>query len=376
MAIGIMGLAANCYAPKQTPCLGESCRGVADAGADTAVAADAKVDSTALRQARYLSVEASQPGTSDLVIPGGAQCVWFNDANELTGQNCSGIAAPQRVSIDQPVGPPLDVIYLDELVVRGKLSPRGGGPLVIVARSIDVSGVIDLTGDRGGPVRPPGANSSQSPIPEAQGLSGGGGGGFATEGGNGGDGPEGGASYQIESVLRGGSAGGRPKRLCGQPTANAGGAILLYATEQIIVNGTIVAGGAGGVGGCMGVGTVTGGGGGASGGAIVLQAPRVAGDGAMYALGGGGGAGGSEAAIGVDGQSGGTAIGQGGTGPGGTGGRGGGAALPNEGLTAATSGLGHGGGGGAAGIIEVFVASGATPPAFATSEPRVRFRSY
>lgn len=245
------------------------------------------------------------------------------------------------------------------------LRVAGERPLVIVSfENIFVLGAIDAGSnvDFEGPAAngplcaalPPGDDGSE-------GGGGGAGAGFATGGGNGGPGGDGmpGADGAVPFVLpdglvggcRGGDAGNS-----GGPSPRGGfggGAIQLTARCEVVIGGTISAGGEGGETSS----DRSGGGGGGSGGLIVVSAQRIRLESAgLLAVNGGGGGGGSNfggSSPGGDGQAETTRAPGGNGGNGGDGGDGG-AGNPGESGDFAVAG-GGGGGGGGSGYVSLHV---------------------
>jgi hypothetical protein len=111
------------------------------------------------------------------------------------------------------------------------------------------------------------------------------------------------AITSFPSVLRGGCPGGagaasRPLPVTPGAGGAGGGAVALIAATRITFGDKINASGAGGLGGCTGLGATSqrsGGGGGGSGGMIVLDAPAIVAvnNGVVFANGGGGAEGGA-----------------------------------------------------------------------------------
>jgi len=221
-------------------------------------------------------------------------------------------------------GPELAVLRVRDLVIVPGVVLRASGsrPLVILARSVRIDGVIDVSG-RGAQRGAGGSPANNGGGPGAAGQrngafydSGGGGGGFGTSGGPGGnqigsgDG-NGGIVYggALLSTLDGGSGGGGASGGgCAEPDGGGGGgALQIYAAVAIVLPGSggINAGGGGGGGGQACPAQYTAGRGGGSGGAIYLQSPAIDRAGALTANGGGGGGGaGGLAANGTNGGDG------------------------------------------------------------------------
>lgn len=306
---------------------------------------------------------------------------------------------PVRACLDQPPTLPFDLVGslefdtssasctvissdIDELCLLAHTSisiPRdvtlraiGPRPLVLAsASSIRIEGTMDVASARD---QEPGAGASPvsaalcEPSTAASGPGGGAGGSFGGRGGAGASGrgtsSRGGVSGPVAALdrIRGGCPGGIAGGGVLASSASGGGAIYMIASEEIVVNGTINASGAGGDAGRR-TGAMGGGYGGGSGGQIGLEAPSIGGVGSLFANGGGGG-GGVGDYIGGSGRESqaATVPGSGGAGggdlSGGTGGRGGdGSQVSLDGEsgsrpTAQAEG-GGGGGGGGAGIIYV-----------------------
>jgi hypothetical protein len=282
------------------------------------------------------------------------------------------------------------------------LRPIGTRAAVLVARgTIQVAGEIDVGGGRlqsaqGGVSRTtpgPGggqgafdaavANAAQGCAPGGNGSrvtlagnqqrdTGGGGGGLGTAGGKGGpaqaQGVDGGGAIVAAGLLatvcaqtnlvplRGGSGGGCSRDAGGGDVTRGGGgggALQLTSFTAIeIQDGSLYAGGAGGLGDGEAAGSgADGGGAGGSGGSILLEAPSITVmAGSITATGGGGGAGHDDATAGQNGQRTGDAAQ-----PSGNGGRG--ATGGGVGESLALDGTGDldgtGGGGGGAGLVHL-----------------------
>jgi hypothetical protein len=215
----------------------------------------------------------------------------------------------------------------------GKTGGGGGGFLTDGAEG-GADDEADVSGGAGGVLA-----SDECPDAWLDYLTGGSGGGAGGAELSGGDGGGGGGAVQITSFTR--------IDIMGDP-ASAPDALDVVATSYIPTTG-IFANGAGGKAGGSG------GGGGGAGGAILLEAPVLEIRNAyVTANGGGGGAGGGASVPAADGENGHTdgnpAIGGAGDFPGGNGGTGALAPTPGAG------GLFGGGGGGSAGIIHLHVA--------------------
>jgi hypothetical protein len=263
-----------------------------------------------------------------------------------TGTLDPGIALPGGVTfaavLQDPGGPELAVLRVRNFSVTGGGSIRGIGtrPLVVIAESISLEGVIDVgsrheaSGAGGQAEAGTGIGSAGNHL-QTYSDSGAGGGSHGGSGARGGharcqtecipdrllSGGNAGSTYNEGlATLGGGSSGGR-SWFTSQPTAcerkapgAGGGAIQLYARTTISIGATggITAGGGGGRGGdqCNSPFNFLAGHGGGSGGAIYLQSPTVTNAGVLAANGGGGGAGGGNSGDGGDGNDG--ALGTGG----------------------------------------------------------------
>lgn len=289
----------------------------------------------------------------------------------------------------------------------------GDTPFLILARTVEIEGVIDASAATNGVQGGPGGGrpGMRDPGEGGQGISalndintGGGGGGNATDGAAGGAaeclaGVPGGApgptfGDDTITILRGGGAGGSSFVHCSQVPNRGGfggGGLQISATESITIaaTGRIRASGGGGGGGSGGTCSLMddAGSGGGAGGSIFLDAPQIANEGGVEAFGGGGGGGGDDAengtgeGNGMDGQpghwgnevvaiapspvplpsAGGTGQGEKGT-TGGNGARNGGATAGIAGdCTLAQKTFNTGGGGGAFGRIVVRVKGEVSP---------------
>lgn len=287
------------------------------------------------------------------------------------------------------------------LASGGLLRATGMYPLIIVANTVTIDGVVDVSASGllpGAGSAPPAATGSglmgshgDSTTPfGAFSDSGGGGGGLCGAGGSGGGGGAtvggagGGAALASSDLrpLRGGSHGGTG----GDGAAGGGqggGAVQISALTSLSVTGVVVASGGGGQG-TTSVSNHPAGGGGGSGGGILLESPSVTFGpvSALFAVGGGGGGGGSSEGApgsGADGAqtadfapggpSGGAALGT-------VGGNSGSASAIDgqPGGSNASSGANGGGGGGGAGCIVVrsHVAVAHTPTANPLAAPGFR----
>lgn len=259
--------------------------------------------------------------------------------------------------------------------VSSTLRAIGTRPLIVASWStIEITGLVDVSSSTSGAGA--GANASACALAQVGendpgGAGGGGGGAFQGAGGKGGDGDSnqnagndgialgglGASAASLPVSVRGGCPGANGGE--GTPGVHGdggagGGAIQLTARIGIRVDGTIHAGGQGGIGKV----TDAGGGGGGSGGYIGLDAPTIdLRDGVLAANGGAGSGGGDDSNLGVAGEDGRVvaiaALGGIGGLPGGTdGGDGGyGGTLDGELVTAFNTGAGGGGGGGAGYIL-------------------------
>lgn len=336
----------------------------------------------------------------------------IEDPTAAGGGWCAGDGLA-RVCLDQPPTLPFDLVGslefdtssasctvissgIDELCLLAHTSIsiprdvtlRAIGPRSLVlasAASIRIEGTIDVASTRG---QEPGAGAIPisaalcKPSTAASGPGGGAGGSFGGRGGAGAIGSgivsRGGVSGPVAALdrVRGGCPGGIAGGGVPTSSASGGGAIYMIASEEIIVNGTINASGAGGASGRR-TGAMGGGYGGGSGGQIGLDAPSIGGVGSLFANGGGGGGGGGDyiGGSGRESQAA-TVPGSGGAGggglSGGNAGRGGdGSQLSLDGEsgsrpTAQVEG-GGGGGGGGPGIIYVHgtsrISGAISPPA-------------
>jgi hypothetical protein len=242
------------------------------------------------------------------------------------------------------------------------LSASGDRPLVLIATTITIDGVIDVASHRGGQIGPgsdmPGCNAGTSP----SNAGGGQGGSFGAIGGNGGDqastnnsGGRAGAALSI-SMLRGGCRG-MTGGDTGGTSGRGGGAVALIGSITLAATARINASGAGAGG--AGDGS-RGGGGAGSGGMIVLSGPiTVASATQIFANGGHGGGGSDDEESGSSGTD--PTVTTGGSGGGAPDGAGDGGdgfpAATRTGQDGTSSGNGGGGGGGGAGVIKVLSSS-------------------
>jgi hypothetical protein len=324
-------------------------------GADAVI--DARVDAP---QDLIAHVPASEEQLGDEM--------WDPDSGTLdtTDLTWRGAAQPWLTEIITEQGTAAALVRLDAVHIGGAktITVRGLRPLIIIARTIDVSGEIDASanntnhGPGGGLMDAEGTGGDG--VSAAPDHGGGGGGGHGGAGGAGGAGGNAGATGGMAgpatsdaqiTVLLGGPAGGFGAAGCARAAGGGGGgAIQLYASDLLTVSGTIDVSGGGGRpnGNCS-----AGGGSGGAGGAIYLQSSAMLEiDGQLAANGGGGGSGGGLAPgnAGNDGGPGTSSAGGGqSVGGGGNGGNGGAFEAPAQpGMPSTYSG---GGGGGAVGRI-------------------------
>ena len=313
-------------------------------------------------------------GTDDLALTA-------DTTIDTTALEIAGVTLPAGVTLAASAqdggGTELAILRVRAFSIAGGITVRATGtrPLVVLAETIAIDGVLDAGARRGVPGAggaPPRMGAGRGVDGERSGAyadSGGGGGGFGQAGAKGGDAPGatgggGGGAHGDEALsqLGGGSGGGGASTSgCDYTAPGAGGgALQLYARAAISVgvNGAINAGGGGGSGGKSCALQYLAGTGGGSGGAIYLQAPSVTNAGVIAANGGGGGGGasGSDGGAGQDGlptTARATGGGSGGSAYGAAGGRG--AARVGD-ASAGENGpdLGNGGGGGGGGGRIVF----------------------
>lgn len=244
---------------------------------------------------------------------------------DVSASNASINATTGQIVVGQTTlrGPGLGVISGIDYEVRGKVAMfrmrsavfgavaiAGAYAVAIVSNGdITVTGAVDAQGpctDRtggpgggaGGTLRGDGAGSGGGGGVTAD-PDGGGGGGYGSTGGDGGAGfataNTGGASYGDATIMAlvggsGGGAGGEGTAALSARGGGGGGGLQLVSNANVIVTGTINAGGCGGASGANGPG---GGGGGGAGGTVLLEAPGITIVGAVAANGGGGGGGGA-----------------------------------------------------------------------------------
>jgi hypothetical protein len=363
---------------------------VLDAAADVDAAADidASLDA-APHDIAHVAAPDEALGTGDLELAADATI----DTSALT---ISGVTLPAGVELvaasQDGHASELAILRVRKLAILAGVTVTATGtrPLVILAETIMIDGVLDAGAHRGTPGAggaPPQMGIGRGDDGSRDGSyndGGGGGGGFGQPGAKGGDagdasGGDGGLANgdQALSQLLGGSGGGGASTGgCDFTSPGAGGgALQLYARDSVSVGtmGVINAGGGGGSGGKSCSLQYLAGTGGGSGGAIFVQAPTITNAGTIAANGGGGG-GGASASDGGPGQDGTatTARATGGTSGGDSygaiGGRGaarvGDASVGENG----PSSLGNGGGGGGGGGRIVFayqltLTEGTTSPA-------------
>ncbi len=279
-------------------------------------------------------------------------------------------------------------------VPAGTATITGSLPLVIIASgAVTIDGTIDVSaygttagpgGSAGGTAssedgggRSPGSGGSH---PGTYPDGGGGGGALCGAGGNGGTGGSGAGggggaavtSWNL-SPLQGGSGGGYANGRTDSNGGAGGGALQIFSSVSVTLNGVILAGGGGGTRGHTegGVRDYGAGAGGGSGGAVLIEAPTVTfGAGSRINTTGGGGGGGASTSNGGNGQDGaavssGRASGgaSGGSTYGAPGGDSGADATP-DGSNGGSNGNGYGnggGGGGGGGCILIRTGDGMLP---------------
>ncbi len=178
------------------------------------------------------------------------------------------------------------------------LSAHGPLPLIVLADTVQIDGLIDVashTGVNVGPMSNP-TTCDAGKAPTAMAAGGGAGGSYVMKGGDGGDqdnnGGSGGAAGAKMAVSLVGGCNGQDGGSTGGAAGPGGGAVAIIATASITISGggAIDASGGGG-GGAPAMAADQGGGGGGSGGSIALQALTIQNDGQVFANGGGGGGG-------------------------------------------------------------------------------------
>jgi hypothetical protein len=290
---------------------------------------------------------------------------------------CAAPTLPPATVVPQSNGPSLVVFVVDRLTIRPSVTLRFSGPsnrvpVIAVRGDATLNGVLDVSAVQtvatvsAGPGGGAGCPAPVNGVTDGTASGGGQGGGFGRAGGSGGRGADsGGAGATGMSAngnstlipLRGGCNGSRGGGAFSDRFGRAGGAIQVWARNQLVLNGAILA--SGGFGLSSGVGSPwgSGGGGGGSGGGILVEATSISiGSSALLAANGGGGCEGTGTVLGSLGSSGTNSLNPapGGTGAnvcGGFGGRGGarnGVATDGEegGLQGQCTDLGGGGGGG------------------------------
>ena len=311
-----------------------------DAGADV----PDDVDPARCLGGGLISVCPEPPPTMELIVVG-PQVIDTDADPACVTQMTGGIEACVIVRVTIDIGS------------AGSLRVTGRRPLVLASMTtIDVKGTIDASSVL---QKPPGAGADSTLCvagPMSGGSSAGGAGGsFGGRGGQGGSNGSGPGPVATIDHVQGGCPGsrgnGNPPSLGG----SGGGAVYLIAKEQIVVDGTINASGAGGDAEFSGGFSSNGGGGGGAGGLIGLDAPMISGGGTLFANGGGGGGGSSQLMAGSPGSESPSATipGQGGNGNGDGGNGSIGTTLDGQ------SGLGVGAGGGGGGGAGVIYARGA-----------------
>ena len=257
-------------------------------------------DATPLEDVHHVALAQEYLGSEDVRI---SDTVTIDTTQLSVSAGGPAALVPMQAQPDGS-GPELAIIHVRDLVIDGTLRATGSRPLVILARTIRIDGLLDVGARRGTPGAGgsgPGSGDGRGGDGQRHGTffdTGGGGGGFARDGGLGGNDGAGdgarGRSYgdAMLTALVGGSGGGSSDGDCSEGPAGAGGgAVQLYASVTIAIgdDGGINAGGGGGSPGHGCFGQYTAGRGGGSGGAIYLQSPSVVLDGTLAANGGGGG---------------------------------------------------------------------------------------
>ncbi len=271
--------------------------------------------------------------------------------------------SPPGGGIETIAGSAYFVIRANAVVIDARMEVLGEHPLVILARNITITGQgeIDSGSKSGELVGGAGNQLCGTGDLNATGNAGGAGGGYGAAGGDGGTGAgskagpggTGGLTLALPTQLLGGCPGGDVEPRLG---GLGGGAIQLTAVNQLLVEGAINVGGAGGQSGI--IGAVLGAAGGGSGGLIVLEAGNIQiANGSIGYFGGAGGNGAADESVESAGGDG-SAVGAGLPNPLGTvavtiGGRGGDAAdvAGVDGLNAPGSAVSASGGGGSVGYL-------------------------
>jgi hypothetical protein len=356
--------------PEDSRCIGAGVDGAVDAVSLPAVShlgtsVEADLTSTAEVTIDAATTIDTAAGTVDPPLPGGAVLL---------------------ASVVQESGPSVMVIQAASITVTAAMTVRGDKPLILVADTIDLEALLDVSGGLG----TAGPGGSATGLGDGSGTDGassgstgdsaGGGASFGSVGGKGG-GVSGGAMGGIPGVmyggptlLVGGSGGGAPSHpgTCTIRGGGGGGAVQLTARTSITIASGVDAGGGGGEGG-RGCGSDgSGGGGGGSGGMIFLEAPMLLGSGMLAANGGGGGEGASTtgANAGVDGTRG--TLTNGGTGgvSGNSGGDGGSGGAGSSGGVKGSDGVTEGnGGGGGGGTGRIYIKTSGSAPSYTSSPP-------
>jgi hypothetical protein len=324
-------------------------------------------------------------GTVDFVVPSGCTLkVVTSDGGAVLnpGANCGN-----QFGVAVPTGQPETVAAYaaDSITIAGTLRVDGAQALALLARKrvvVESTGVIDVSADRSIKGAGSGLNAACGAVATGEkasgAASGGPGGSFFSEGGASGDAKSEGTTAKGQAspkktfreikfgAFTGGCPGGGGGGLAPPMSPGfGGGAVHLYSLTSVLIDGKIIAMGAGGLGGSTS--STYGGGGGGSGGAILIEAGIVKfGPSArLNAVGGGGGAGangmngtgsrsdgssGQPAAGGMTTTSNSSAGGAGaGTAPNGTVIQ----AMDSASVSMSTNGVTTGGGGGGLGIIQV-----------------------
>jgi hypothetical protein len=298
-----------------------------------------------------------------------------NRVIDTTALEFNGAAVPWLTTITSEQGDVVALARLDQLTIEinRTLVVTGSLPLVIIARRIDVNGTIDASAndanDGPGAILTGAAGGGDGVTGTGNVDGGGGGGGHGTDGaagGKAGDAITGIAGLaagdaSLTALIGGGHGGRGSAGNCARALGGGGGgALQLYASEALTINGTLdVSGG----GGRKNSACSAGGGGGGAGGALYLQSSTtitLSSGSRLASNGGGGGSGGGNLGPGTDGAdgepgmfaaTGGNPVANGG----GAGGAGGVLATPP--VMGGDAGLNGGGGGGAVGRIVVHAPS-------------------
>jgi len=310
--------------------------------------------------ASLLDTCALPPTTDALTLSGNN--TYNTDTNTLTTP--SGTSMPLHVVITTPTTMDVLVVGSFSLAAGAKLGVVGSLPFGVAASgSIEIGGLVDLTGGAGARTRAAcGAQAGSNGTGDSNGGPGGGGGAFGSSGAPGGTGDNagtptsgaaGGSAIVRPSSLLGGCPGGfgGDSDVSGGPGGLGGGAIYLLSATSIAIGatGAITVGGIGGAS-SSGTGIGAGGGGGGSGGMIILESPSVVVLGVLAANGGGGAGGGGGGAGQPGHPSAVAALGGAGTSGGSDGGIGSSTMSSGGGGSSSAS---AGGGGGGAGFVAI-----------------------